>query len=117
MNQVKIHTETVDNYTSVIAMDSDNTLAFGQYGEFGCGPYIRVDELHAALKTEPSGDALFDLVEQGYNHAWFRSNVNERGRYVVVFSPSGVPLTNKLHNFTNIRDAYGYVKDMEGGGE
>jgi len=115
MNQIDIHTKTVDDYTPVIAMDADDTLAFGHYGEFGCGPYIRVDELHAALKTEPSGDDLFDLVEQGYNHAWFRSSVNGTGRYVTVFSPSGAPLTNALHNFTNLRDAYGYVKDMEDG--
>lgn len=64
---VKIHDAQIDSHIPVIALDSDNAIQIDYYGAFGTGPYIRCDELFAALKAhEPRTDAdRVKFVESG----------------------------------------------------
>lgn len=66
-NTIKIHTAKVDNHEMVVALDSNNNLTFGHYGEFGCGPFVLAGELIASLKTcEPRTDGdRVKFVERG----------------------------------------------------
>ena len=75
-NTVKIHDAKVDNHTPVVALGDDNNLAVEHYGCFGTGPYIRCDELIAALKAhEPRTDVdRVKFISQGrYDIDFYRS--------------------------------------------
>lgn len=115
-NTVKIHTAKVDNYTPVIALDEDSNLAFGHYGEFGCGPYLRVDELMAALKTHEPRTAAdhMALLDAGYTYCWYVTiPFTDNDKYIAVFDPYGKQLTDSSHFFQNLTEALDYVLDME----
>lgn len=113
---VKIHTAEVDNHTPVIALDSDGNLVIDHYGCFGTGPYLRLDEVFAALKTHEARTAAdhMALLDAGYTYVWYVTTpFTASDKYIGVFDPNGNQLTDSSHFFQTITEALDYVLDME----
>lgn len=118
MNTIKIHTEKIDPYTEVLALDANEGLSRMQYGELGYpNPYLRVTEIRAALQDfKPrTYEDRFALLEKGYTYYWFRAGGTKDSeyRYCGVCSPSGQRLTGVEHAFETLTEALDYILDME----
>ena len=117
MNTVKIHTEDIDPYTEVLALDANEGLSRMQYGELGYpNPYLRVTEIRAALqefKPRTCEDRL--RYWRSYTYYWFRAGGTKDSeyRYCGVCSPSGQRLTGVEHAFETLTEALDYILDME----
>ena len=118
MNTVKIHTENIDPYTEVLALDANEGLSRMQYGELGYpNPYLRVTEIRAALQEfKPrTYEDRFALLEKGYTYYWFAAegSTGSKHRYCGVSSPEGQSLTGISHAFETLTEALDYILDME----
>ncbi len=118
MNTVKIHTENIDPYTEVLALDANEGLSRMQYGELGYpNPYLRVTEIRAALQEfKPrTYEDRFALLEKGYTYYWFAAegSTGSKHRYCGVSSPEGQSLTGVSHAFETLTEALDYILDME----
>jgi hypothetical protein len=118
MNTVKIHTEDIDPYTEVLALDANEGLSRMQYGELGYpNPYLRVTEIRAALQEfKPrTYEDRFALLEKGYTYYWFAAegSTGSKHRYCGVSSPEGQSLTGVSHAFETLTEALDYILDME----
>lgn len=118
MNTIKIHTEKIDPYTEVLALDANEGLSRMQYGELGYpNPYLRVTEIRAALQEfKPrTYEDRFALLEKGYTFYWFSAegSAGSKHRYCGVSSPEGQSLTGVSHGFETLTEALDYILDME----
>jgi len=118
MNTVKIHTENIDPYTEVLALDANEGLSRMQYGELGYpNPDLRVTEIRAALQEfKPrTYEDRFALLEKGYTYYWFAAegSTGSKHRYCGVSSPEGQSLTGVSHAFETLTEALDYILDME----
>ncbi len=117
MNTVKIHTENIDPYTEVLALDANEGLSRMQYGELGyANPYLRVTEIRAALQEfKPrTYEDRFALLEKGYTYYWFAAEGSTgKHKYCGVSSPEGQSLTGVSHAFETLTEALDYILDME----
>ena len=118
MNTVKIHTEDIDPYTEVLALDANEGLSRMKYGELGYpNPYLRVTEIRAALQefkprtcrgqVRAPGEGLHLLLVPR------RGTKDSEYRYCGVCSPSGQRLTGVEHAFETLTEALDYILDME----
>jgi len=118
MNTVKIHTENIDPYTEVLALDANEGLSRMQYGELGYpNPYLRVTEIRSALQEfKPrTYEDRFALLEKGYTYYWFAAegSTGSKHRYCGVSSPEGQSLTGVSHAFETLTESLDYILDME----
>lgn len=111
-NTVKIHTAQVDNYTPVIALDSDSNLVIDHYGCFGTGPYLRIDEVFATLKShEERTDA--DRVNFIEDCAYEIHYAESIGHYPLLDNEE---VFAGGSNFRTWREAVDALMDMEDAG-
>jgi hypothetical protein len=121
MNEIKVSTEQIDPHTEVFALDVDDvSLQRLQYGEVGSPyPYVKVADVAKALEQKaPRSDSdLLDLIDnQGYTYCFFASEgevTKNKHRCVAIYSPNGQQLTGVAEGFETVREALGYVLDME----
>ena len=118
---IEVHTAEIDPHTEVFALDVDDaSLQHLKYGEVGSPyPYVKVADVAKALqpKTPRNDSDLLDLIDnQGYTYCFFASEgevTRSKHRCVAIYSPTGQQLTGVAEGFENVRDALGYVLDME----
>ena len=121
MNKIEVRTAEIDPHTEVFALDVDDvSLQRLQYGEVGSPhPYVRVADITRALqqKTPRSDGDLLDLIDnKGYTYCFFaaKGEVTENEhRCVAIYAPNGQQLTGVAEGFETVREALGYVLDME----
>ncbi len=121
MNEIKVSTEQIDPYTEVFALDVDDvSLQRLQYGEVGIPhPYVKVADITKALqqRTPRCDSDLLDLIDnQGYTYCFFAAEgevTKNEHRCVAIYSPTGQQLTGVAEGFETVREALGYVLDME----
>ena len=121
MNKIEVSTAEIDPYTEVFALDVDDvSLQRLQYGEVGIPhPYVRVADITKALQQRaPRCDSdLLDLIDnQGYTYCFFAAEgevTKNEHRCVAIYSPTGQQLTGVAEGFETVREALGYVMDME----
>lgn len=119
--KIEVHTKEIDPHTEVFALDVDEaSLQRLQYGEVGSPhPYVKVADVTEALQPKaPRSDSdLLDLIDnQGYTYCFFASEgevTKNKHRCVAIFSPTGQQLTGVAEGFETVREALGYVLDME----
>jgi hypothetical protein len=122
--KIEVHTKEIDPHTEVFALDVDEvSLQRLQYGEVGSPhPYVKVADVTEALKPKaPRSDSdLLDLIDnQGYTYCFFAGEgevTKSKHRCVAIFSPTGQQLTGVAEGFETVREALGYVLDMEEAG-
>ena len=119
--KIEVHTKEIDPHTEVFALDVDEaSLQRLQYGEVGTPhPYVKVADVTEALQPKaPRSDSdLLDLIDnQGYTYCFFASEgevTKNKHRCVAIYSPTGQQLTGVAEGFETVREALGYVLDME----
>ena len=119
--KIEVHTKEIDPHTEVFALDVDEaSLQRLQYGEVGSPhPYVKVSDVTEALQPKaPRSDSdLLDLIDnQGYTYCFFASEgevTKNKHRCVAIYSPTGQQLTGVAEGFETVREALGYVLDME----
>ena len=122
--KIEVHTKEIDPHTEVFALDVDEaSLQRLQYGEVGSPhPYVKVADVTEALQPKaPRSDSdLLDLIDnQGYTYCFFAGEgevTKSKHRCVAIFSPTGQQLTGVAEGFETVREALGYVLDMEEAG-
>ena len=121
MNKIEVRTAEIDPHTEVFALDVDDvSLQRLQYGEVGSPhPYVRVADITRALqqRTPRCDSDLLDLIDnKGYTYCFFaaKGEVTENEhRCVAIYAPNGQQLTGVAEGFETVREALGYVLDME----
>ena len=119
--KIEVSTKEIDPHTEVFALDVDDvSLQRLQYGEVGSPhPYVKVADVTKALQPKaPRSDSdLLDLIDnQGYTYCFFaaKGEVTENEhRCVAIYAPTGQQLTGVAEGFETVREALGYVLDMQ----